>query len=212
MSIIGYDNRHDQPAWRSDAEVMGIYNSWLAKHGKAYNDLGEHERRFEIFKDNLRFIDDHNALNRTYKTGLNRFADLSNEEYRAIYLGTRTDPKRRVMKSKNPSRRYAFRAGEKLPLTVDWRTTGAVNPIKDQGSCGKQIFSFLDHGKLHLNLRCLIISVITLVKLLGLVGGLVDCLCFISIYFIKIKINYRNKIRNQTYFKLDWEKREKLII
>jgi hypothetical protein len=139
MSIIGYNNHHDQPAWRSDAEVMGIYNSWLAKHGKAYNDLGEHERRFEIFKDNLRFIDEHNTQKRTYKLGLTRFADLSNEEYRAMFLGTRTDPKRRVMKSKNPSQRYAFRAGEKLPLSVDWRAAGAVNPIKNQGSCGKQI-------------------------------------------------------------------------
>ncbi|XP_062154714.1 cysteine proteinase mucunain [Alnus glutinosa] len=136
MSIIGYNNHHDQPAWRSDAEVMGIYNSWLAKHGKAYNDLGEHERRFEIFKDNLRFIDEHNTQKRTYKLGLTRFADLSNEEYRAMFLGTRTDPKRRVMKSKNPSQRYAFRAGEKLPLSVDWRAAGAVNPIKNQGSCG----------------------------------------------------------------------------
>jgi cathepsin L len=115
---------------------MDIYNSWLAKHGKSYNDLGEHERRFKIFKDNLRFIDEHNTQKRTYKVGLNRFADLTNEEYRAVYLGTRTDPKRRVMKAKNPSQRYAFRAGEKLPLSVDWRATGAVNPIKNQGSCG----------------------------------------------------------------------------
>ncbi|KAG6666187.1 hypothetical protein CIPAW_01G014000 [Carya illinoinensis] len=113
-----------------------MYMSWLARHGKAYNGLGENEKRFEIFKDNLRFIDEHNTQNRTYKVGLNRFADLTSEEYRALYLGTRTDPKRRVMKSKNPSQRYAFRADEKLPASVDWRAKGAVNSVKDQGSCG----------------------------------------------------------------------------
>lgn len=131
---------YEQSDWRSDAEVMDIYNSWLAKHGKAYNGLEEHDRRFQIFKDNLKFIDEHNAQDRTYKVGLNSFADLTNEEYRAIYLGTRTDSKRRVMKAKNPSLRYAFRAGEKLPESVDWRVNGAVNPIKNQGSCGKQIY------------------------------------------------------------------------
>ncbi|KAF5451302.1 hypothetical protein F2P56_026419 [Juglans regia] len=140
MSIISYNtnnnNQHQQSTGRSDAEVMDIFMSWMAKHGKAYNGLGENERRFEIFKDNLRFIDEHNTQNRTYKIGLNSFADLTNEEYRGIYLGTRTDPKRRITKSKNPSQRYAFRASEKLPASVDWRVKGAINPIKNQGSCG----------------------------------------------------------------------------
>ncbi|CAN1139317.1 Cysteine proteinase mucunain (Fragment) [Linum perenne] len=56
--------------WRSDDEVMTIYDEWLAKHGKAYNALGEKEKRFQIFKDNLRFIDHHNSLNHTYTVGL----------------------------------------------------------------------------------------------------------------------------------------------
>ncbi|KAJ0040793.1 hypothetical protein Pint_27991 [Pistacia integerrima] len=136
MSIITYDNKHEQSNWRSDDEVMSIYQSWLAKHGKAYNGIGENERRLQIFKDNLRFIDEHNSQKRTYKVGLNRFADLTNEEYRAIYLGTKSDAKRRVMKAKVASQRHAFKAGETLPESVDWREQGAVSPIKDQGSCG----------------------------------------------------------------------------
>lgn len=131
MSIISYDDHH-QSSWRSDDEVRNMYNLWVAKHGKAYNKLGEREARFEIFKNNLRFIDEHNSQNHTYKVGLTRFADLTNEEYRAIFLGA----KRRFIKSKNPSRRYVFKAGDQLPESVDWRVKGAVNPIKDQGSCG----------------------------------------------------------------------------
>ena len=127
-------------SWRSEEEVMGMYQWWMAKHGKAYNGLGEKEKRFEIFRDNLKFIDEHNAQNRTYKVGLNRFADLTNEEYRAIYLGTRSDPKRRFAKLKNASPRYAVMPGEVLPESVDWRETGAVNPVKDQRSCGQYFF------------------------------------------------------------------------
>ncbi|GLU13519.1 hypothetical protein SLE2022_301520 [Rubroshorea leprosula] len=122
--------------WRSDDEVRSMYNSWLAKHGKAYNGIGEEERRFQIFKDNLRFIDEHNSQNRTYRLGLTKFADLTNEEYRAMYLGTRTDGMRRVMKSKIASQRYVARPDDKLPESVDWRKRGAVNPVKDQRDCG----------------------------------------------------------------------------
>ncbi|CAK9134994.1 unnamed protein product [Ilex paraguariensis] len=139
ISITAHNDKPiPESAWRSDEEVMGIYQSWLAKHGKASNGLDTKDVRFEIFKDNLRFIDEHNSENRTYKVGLNRFADLTNEEYRSIYLGTRTDAKRRFLKSKTKSysQRYAVQAGEKFPKSVDWRESGSVAPIKDQGNCG----------------------------------------------------------------------------
>ncbi|KAL3526812.1 hypothetical protein ACH5RR_011468 [Cinchona calisaya] len=141
-SIIDNNNnihKHVQEStWRTDEEVKAIYEWWSAKHGKTYNGFGENEKRFGIFKDNLKFIDEHNSeQNRTYKVGLNRFADLTNEEYRSMFLGTRIDAKRRFMKSKNVSQRYAFRAGSDfLPESVDWRKKGAVAPIKDQGNCG----------------------------------------------------------------------------
>ncbi|XLR61530.1 hypothetical protein S83_012202, partial [Arachis hypogaea] len=44
-------------------------------------------RRFEIFKDNLRFIYKHNSTgNKPYKLGLNKFSNFNNEEYRAREL------------------------------------------------------------------------------------------------------------------------------
>lgn len=138
MSIIGYDekNHGDRSSWRTDDEVMAIYEGWLAKHGRAYNGIGEKEERFEIFKDNLRFIDEHNAeKNGTYKLGLNRFADLTNEEYRNNYLGTKLGFERRL--SRPRSARYEPRVGDKLPQSVDWRKNGAVVGVKDQGSCGE---------------------------------------------------------------------------
>ncbi|PKI48051.1 hypothetical protein CRG98_031568 [Punica granatum] len=141
MSIISYDEAHGGASGgapiRTEAGVAALYESWLAQHGKAYNALGEKEKRFEIFKDNLRFIDEHNfsPANRTYRLGLNRFADLTNEEYRSIYLGTRVDGRRRAAGSRRSSR-YAAEAGEELPASVDWRKEGAVVDVKDQGSCG----------------------------------------------------------------------------
>ncbi|KAL5987766.1 putative cysteine protease rd21b [Asimina triloba] len=136
MSIISYDEEHGMGAGssRSEAEVRMMYQEWLVRYGKgSSNALDEMEKRFEIFKDNLRFVDEHNAGNHSFKVGLNRFADLSNEEYRTMYLGMKMDATRRLKRPR--SDRYRFNEGEDLPQSVDWRKKGAVNPVKDQGSC-----------------------------------------------------------------------------
>ncbi|KAJ1402905.1 Peptidase C1A, papain C-terminal [Sesbania bispinosa] len=124
MSIIDYD---------ANLEARSIYEAWLVKHRKFYNALGEKERRFDIFKDNLRFIDEHNkAENQTFKLGLNKFADLTNQEYRAMFLGTRKG----MLSGSKKTNRYAYRDSDDLPPSVDWREKGAVAPVKDQGQCG----------------------------------------------------------------------------
>ncbi|KAK1436605.1 hypothetical protein QVD17_02387 [Tagetes erecta] len=134
MSIITYDAKHmDASSWRTDDEVNEMYESWLVKHGKFYNALGEKEKRFQIFKDNLRYIDEHNSGDGEYKLGLNKFADLSVDEYRMKYTGVKKND-RKVKSVK--SDRYAVGVGDSLPESVDWRTTGAVAAVKDQGSCG----------------------------------------------------------------------------
>ncbi|XP_047316363.1 low-temperature-induced cysteine proteinase-like [Impatiens glandulifera] len=119
----------------TDDDVTAVYEAWLIKNKKFYNAIGEKERRFQIFKDNLHFINDHNADNHTYKLGLTRFADLTNEEYRSMYLGGRFENHRRLS-SLRSSDRYLPKVGDSLPESVDWRKEGAVPEIKDQGSCG----------------------------------------------------------------------------
>ncbi|PWA77623.1 granulin repeat cysteine protease family protein [Artemisia annua] len=133
MSIITYNHNHNLNL-RTDDEVKALYESWLVQHGKTYNALGEKDRRFEIFKDNIRFIDEHNSVERSYKVGLNKFADLSNEEYRTMYTGVKKNKNLGLNKVK--SDRYVLRSGESLPESVDWRDKGAVAAVKDQGSCG----------------------------------------------------------------------------
>jgi len=137
MSIISYDEKHgvSTTGGRSEAEVMSIYEAWLVKHGKAQsqNSLVEKDRRFEIFKDNLRFVDEHNEKNLSYRLGLTRFADLTNDEYRSKYLGAKMEKKG----ERRTSLRYEARVGDELPESIDWRKKGAVAEVKDQGGCGK---------------------------------------------------------------------------
>lgn len=137
MSIITYDDTHglnSSPSLQTHDHLNSLYNSWLVKHRKNYNALGEKEFRFEIFKENARFIHQHNSMhNHTYKLGFNKFADLTNDEYRSMYLGGKM--LQRV--NKFTSDRFMFKDADRLPDSIDWRDKGAVAPVKDQGQCGE---------------------------------------------------------------------------
>ncbi|XP_009775102.1 low-temperature-induced cysteine proteinase-like [Nicotiana sylvestris] len=139
MSIISYNEKHhtngESTVWRTDDEVMSLYESWLVEHKKVYNALGEKDKRFQIFKDNLRYIDEHNSVpDKSYKLGLTQFADLTNEEYKSIYLGTKPDGRSRLLNTQ--SDRYAPKVGDSLPDSVDWRKKGVLVDVKNQGQCG----------------------------------------------------------------------------
>ncbi|CAN6449741.1 unnamed protein product [Victoria cruziana] len=132
-SIISLNG--ENPLGRTDQEVAQTFEEWMAMHGKSYNDFTDKEKRFEIFKDNLLYIDQHNAGNHPYELGLNQFSDLTSDEYRLTYLRTELE-KNTERPSSSPSQRYVVQEGEMLPEQIDWRNLGAVVPVKDQGSCG----------------------------------------------------------------------------
>nr|CAD1824014.1 unnamed protein product [Ananas comosus var. bracteatus] len=116
----------------STASVRRMHEQWMAQHGRVYKDAAEKERRFRIFKENIEYIESANrAGNRSYTLGPNRFTDLTNEEFRASYLGFRPTP--RPDEAAQSPFRYADGS---TPDSMDWRSQGAVTPIKDQGDCG----------------------------------------------------------------------------
>lgn len=124
---------------RSEYEIKLLYEGWLVEQHKNYNDIFEKDKRYEIFKDNLKYIDEHNSGNHTYQLGLNIFADLSIDEYRNTYLGFK--PLSKMNMSYKVSNRYMLKEGEELmlPSSIDWREQGAVTNVKHQGQCSEQL-------------------------------------------------------------------------
>ncbi|XP_043207324.1 procathepsin L-like [Amphibalanus amphitrite] len=105
---------------------------WVAfksAHGKTYSHPSEEAVRLAIFKDNQRLIAEHNAGNHSFKLGVNKFADLTNAEYRQL-LGYKTAAERGVRMSRKHISNGVSAA------TKDWRDAGAVTAVKDQGQCG----------------------------------------------------------------------------
>ncbi|XP_031398509.1 senescence-specific cysteine protease SAG39-like [Punica granatum] len=106
---------------------------WMTKYGRMYVSDVEREKRFEIFKSNVEFIESFNREgNKTYWLGINEFADLSNEEFRAYWNGYKVSSSSRQYK-KSP---FKYENKTAVPSSIDWRKKEAVTPIKDQGECG----------------------------------------------------------------------------
>jgi hypothetical protein len=66
--------------------VEKIFSDWTEEHGKLYGTAGETVRRYEIFKNNLAWINQRNNALKYMTVGLNEFADMELEDFEATYL------------------------------------------------------------------------------------------------------------------------------
>jgi cathepsin L len=105
----------------------------MTLHGKNYASKQEHSYRFAVYKQNLAFIESHNRLSLGFTVAMNKFGDLTNLEFASIYNGLNVNASQRIQ-SKNVH--FAPHGWVPTADVVDWRTKGAVTPVKNQGQCG----------------------------------------------------------------------------
>jgi len=114
-----------------DNEYQFLFTKWVQQHQKSY-DAENFFYRFGVFKANLDTIYNHNKGNHTYTLGMNVFGDLTKEEFFSTHLGYKQKDNQYI-RSVNAA---DFDENVVLADSIDWRTEGAVTPIKDQGQCG----------------------------------------------------------------------------
>ncbi|XP_060195709.1 senescence-specific cysteine protease SAG39-like [Lycium barbarum] len=120
-----------------EANMRARHEQWIARHDKVYKDLLEKEMRFKIFKENVERIETFNAdEDKGYKLGVNKFTDLTNEEFRVLHTGYKRSSHPKVVSSSKPRTHFRYANVTDIPPTLDWRKKGAVTPIKDQKNCG----------------------------------------------------------------------------
>ena len=104
---------------------------FIQKYNKVYADDAELLARFDIFKSNLDMIESHNKKGLSWTLGVNKFADLTREEFSAGRLGyVESLESNYVESAADLSGLYS------LPSEVDWNAKGAVTPVVNQHQCG----------------------------------------------------------------------------
>jgi len=101
------------------------------KFGKTYLTRSEHQLRFDIFKTNLRKIEEHNKSGASWTMGVNQFSDLTDAEFQSMHMGG-------YKRLPTPANNFSIvtKPAKDLPAEIDWRTKGVVTDVKNQGQCG----------------------------------------------------------------------------
>ena len=105
------------------------FEEWALQHGKSYEPT-ERDYRETVFVSNVEKINAHNAGNSSWTMGINKFADLTADEFKTLVS---TPMPRKYKSLRNFARIYNTTAN---PTSVDWSEKGAVTPIKNQEQCG----------------------------------------------------------------------------
>jgi len=102
------------------------FSTWASLHGKTYAPT-ERDYRESVYMNNVKKIVRHNADGHSWTMGVNKFADLTAEEFKGRFIGT--------FNHTGAASNETVELGA-LPASVDWTTKGAVTAVKNQEQCG----------------------------------------------------------------------------
>jgi len=108
---------------------QSMFTNWMIENQRSYNH-NEFSKRYQIFKTNADFIETHNTLGR-HRCAVNRFADMTSQEFSRKFTGLKHN-----YASKFNLTLVRKETPVNAPASFDWRSQGAVTPIKNQGQCG----------------------------------------------------------------------------
>jgi len=109
--------------------VEESFKSWKTLHSKNYKSEQENTYRLNVYKNNLAIVENHNRQNLGFTLSMNVFADLTLDEFKALYLMPKFN-------ATEVAQQNIHEVNDKLAATVDWRTKQAVTGVKNQGQCG----------------------------------------------------------------------------
>ncbi|MBA0624902.1 hypothetical protein Godav_010174 [Gossypium davidsonii] len=71
-----------------ESAIVDKHEQWIVDYGRKYESKLQKEKGLNIFKENLKYIESfNNGGNRSFKLGLNEFADMTYDEFIATHTG-----------------------------------------------------------------------------------------------------------------------------
>jgi len=114
-------------------EIVALKNEFvhhISEYGHSYGTKEEFEFRFGIYKQkDAEYKKINSNGNLTFTVGHNQFSAWTDSEYKKLlgYRGPKSFAENEEFGTFEEPLKFA---------TVDWRTSGAVNPVQNQGQCG----------------------------------------------------------------------------
>ncbi|KAL9239186.1 hypothetical protein vseg_013529 [Gypsophila vaccaria] len=125
----------DEKDLETEDNLWELYEKWRSHHTVS-RDLEDKQKRFNVFKENVKHIHNVNQLDKPYKLKLNKFADMTTHEFKTMFAGSKIRHHSMLQGLRPATDRSIIDTVVQAPSSVDWRSRGAVVPIKDQGQCG----------------------------------------------------------------------------
>jgi C1A family cysteine protease len=123
-----------------NAREHAMFEQWMRDNNKVYLVAGEKEMRFHNFQLTLKRIQEESIIMPSATFGLNKFSDMSVEEFQKTHKSAQKYPGQQLARSclSNGVTLYEsdVKIPDALPTSFDWRAKGMVTPVKDQGGCG----------------------------------------------------------------------------
>ena len=110
------------------------FDQWMTIHDRTYTVGSERDYRNSVYDANVQKIYNHNHGNHSWRMSVNKFADLTADEFKHYFVtgGFRADRRGGVA----IETKHLHDSLSALPASVNWASVGAVTPVKDQGQCG----------------------------------------------------------------------------
>jgi len=113
------------------------WEAWKTKHNKDYGTRTEDALRFTIWTENYVKIKAHNAEQSSYKLAMNKFGDLTEDEFSKFVNPSGDCLKLHEIDNPTMVKQPEVFQMQEIPSSVDWvNTSQYVTPVKNQGSCG----------------------------------------------------------------------------
>lgn len=111
------------------------FYTFMSKYNKQYDDSLTYKVRFNIFKDNQKFI---NEMNKNSTNGvvykMNQYGDMTQSEFSRLFKGLSYTSRHYLGKTKGCQEFDGD--GSRSYDEYDWRDHDAVTSVKNQGQCG----------------------------------------------------------------------------